>query len=106
MNMAFLARAPAIALSGALAFAVPCLAQPATGSTTSQGVNMPNSTATGTTSGPAAGTPVEHSMPATRHQAKVLKKHAKTRKMQPASADAKHVKGSRDTESGTAPKTQ
>lgn len=106
MNPAFLARVSAVALSGMLAFAVPCLAQPATGSATSPGVNMPSTSANGTTSGPAAGTPVEHSMPATRHQSKVLKKHARTHKMQPAAADAKHVKGSTGTEAGRPPKAE
>lgn len=106
MKAAFLARISAVALSGALAFAAPCLAQTATGSATSPGVNMPSTSANGTTSGPAAGTPVEHSMPATRHQSRVLKKHAKARRTQPAAADAKHVKGSPGTEAGKASKTE
>ena len=107
MNATLLTRIPAIALSGALTFAVPCLAQPATGSATSPGVNAPNSTANGTTSGPAAGSPVANSMPATPHQSKVIKGHGKMRTAQKTRTHhTKHVKGTSGTESGAAPKTE
>ncbi len=107
MNTALLARISAVALSGGLAFAVPCLAQPATGSATSPGVNMPSTSANGTTSGPAAGSPVANSMPATPHQSKVIRGHGKMRTAQKSTAHhTKHVKGTTGTESGAAPKAE
>jgi len=103
---------PALALAGAVALTAPALAN--TSSTAAQGTSAQGTTAGttagGTTSGPAVGTPVAGTMPATPHQAEVLKNNGEmaTAEKTPANSamDAKHVHGEKGAESGAAPKTK
>lgn len=79
----------AIALAGAVLLASPVFAA--------------NTDSPGTTSGPAAGSNVTNSIPATPHQAEALKgNNTATAAAEPSSMDAKHVPGKKGAESGKA----